>query len=491
MKNVIRQCLILLFCLGLVITISSCGGGGSDGTTQSTGTVGILLTDAPADPSLFTSIYASIETVELMGDDDQGRVPLYTGPTKTVDLLKLKNESIPFTFKDDVPVGTYCKIRLTLSDLELVLTDGTTDNPKLPGNGKLDLVAKDCFEVGPGEVVTIQVDVDAGKSIHIVENKNGFNFRPVVFVDVMNQDFDSKLVRVEGEITKVDEEQDSILLCDAIPTQHTNTTTQPWTEGCVAIHLGNNAAFFDNVDFSGEPRPLSELYDKVGQVVTVVGWSRYGVEPYSDVERDPYHPLMALDALAVELGDFLQVRGKVAEDADPNGFSMNVSAGSPVITDDYLSVIFQDGEIGVNGTRIVSKSGVLLDRSDIVFPLPVQVDGVLELISETDDQLNAALIIVDTDLLDSEQVTGTVLAIGTDTITVAPDAEVVCGEAIDELTVHVSTDAEILTVIITDVNSEIIPGGILEPDQLIGMNGDCTSTGYQTDNIVIVDDQRE
>ncbi len=197
------------------------------------------------------------------------------------------------------------------------------------------------------------------------------------------------------------------------------------------------------------------------------------VTTLSDVERDPYHPLMALDALAVELGDFLQVRGKVAEDADPNGFSMNVSAGSPVITDEDLSVIFQNGEVGVNGTRIVSKSGVLLDRSDIKFPLPVQVDGTLELITGSDPLLKAALIIVDTDMLNSEQVTGTILAVGTDTFTVAPDVEIICGDAIEELTVHVSMDAEIFTVIITDMNTEITPGGILEPGQLIGMNGSC------------------
>ena len=111
--------------------------------------------DKPADPSLFESINASIEKAVLIGDDDN-KVVLYSGPTKTVDLLRLKNESIPFTFKDDVPVGEYCKIRLILSDLELVLADDTpadsTDNetyhPKLPGNGKLDMVAR--WEPAPG-----------------------------------------------------------------------------------------------------------------------------------------------------------------------------------------------------------------------------------------------------------------------------------------------------------------------------------------------------
>ena len=88
-------------------------------------------------------------------------------------------------------------------------TDNETYHPKRPGNGKLDLVARDCFNVGPGETVTLQVDVDGGNSIHIVANKKGFNFRPVVFVDVLNQGFASKLVRVEGEIIKIDRTQNA------------------------------------------------------------------------------------------------------------------------------------------------------------------------------------------------------------------------------------------------------------------------------------------
>ncbi len=516
-------------------------GGGADTIPQGSGTVGILLTDKPADPSQFVSINASIESVELMGSDDNGRVTLYSGATRVVDLLRLRNESIPFTFQDNVPTGTYCKIRLTLSDLELVLADDTpndlTDNetyhPKLPGNGKLDLVTRDCFTVGSGEVVTLQIDIDAGNSIHIVKNNNGFNFRPVVFVDVLNQNFDPKLVRLEGVIDEVDDEQNTLLLCDAVPTNYMNS------KGCVEIHLGEDAAFFDNQDYFGAPRPLEDLFDKVGAEVTVVGWPRHWVEPYIDVdvpegyypppgecklwdidlepgqqsapidcddlpvplpentivvthdgvEKDHHHPLMVLDALVVELGDFLQVEGEVATNADSTGFSMTLAAGGPVISDDTLAVMFQPGGDNFNGTRLVSKSGELLESSDIVAPLAVQVDGILQL---NTNELNAALVIVDdTDMLDSEHVTGTVLSVGVNTFTISPDAESVCGIAADQLTVNLTEDAEILTVIITDEVSDIIPGGVLKVGQTIGMNGSCEPDGYETDNVVIIDDQRE
>jgi len=67
----------------------------------------------------------------------------------------------------------------------------------------------------------------------------------------------------------------------------------------------------------------------------------------------------------------------------------------------------------------------------------------------------------------------------------------VCGVATgSQLVVGLIGDLEILTVTITDSSSEIAPGGILEAGQTVGMNGICKITSYQTDNVVIVDDQR-
>ncbi len=547
MNKFAHQVLLSIFSTIIVATLASCSGGDAGSATNvqgsGTGTVGILLTDKPADPSLFVAINASIEKAELLGSDEN-RVVLYSGPTKTFDLLRLKNESVPFTFKDNVPVGKYCKIRLILSDLELVLADDTpadpndneTYHPRLPGNGKLDLVARDCFHVGPGETVTLQLDIDGTNSIHVVANNKGFNFRPVIFVDVLNKSFDARLVRLEGEITRIDTAERAFLLCDAVPTERMHSL------GCVLIHLGKDAAYFDNVNFAGEPRPLSELLadDKLGKRVTVVGWPRYTVPPYDHVdvpeghyplpgecklwdihlnadlqaasgecdelsgrvtddmvlvthdgvEKDEHHPLMAVDALAVELGDFLRVEGNVATDADTRGFNMTVASGAPVITTDTLAVMFQPGDAGFNGTRVVSRSGVLLDPLEVVAPLPVQVDGTLELITGTDPVLKAALVILDKGVLDTEQVTGTVLTVGTNSLTLAPDADIVCGVATSNLFVNLTADVKILTVTLTESVSEIIPGGVIQTGQSVGMNGRCDTGGYVTDNVVVIDDQR-
>jgi hypothetical protein len=548
----------MLVAVLLTITLISCGGGSGDSsstddttnsaTSESTGTVGILLTDKPADPDLFLSMNATIEQVELLGPDGEDSVVLYTDEPQTVDLLRLRNESVPFTFRDDVPVGTYCKIRLTLSDLELVLVDDTpddlTDNetqhPNLPGNGKLDLLVRGCFTVDEGNVITVQVDLDGGNSIHIAENNRGYNFRPVVFVDVLEEGFDSKLVRLSGEISEVNAEENELLLCDALPVQASSNME------CVEVRLGDESAFFDNLNYTGTARPISELLSEemVGQQITVVGipdhhvasspsvdvppghmpspgecrlWED-GVPPgqqsapgdceeleddvtddtvlvdHEGVVSERYHPLMELDALVVELGEFLQLEGEVSRDSDSSGFAMNVSMGDGFVAGTLLEVVHQLGESGVNGTRVLSKSGDLLSVSDILAPRQVQVDGVAGS-TTSEDTLNAALVIVDTESDDdgfeeSGQITGTVLTVRSNSFVLTPPSDSVCGVTSSDLQVTLAENVTIIRVVITDTVSEITQGGALEAGQSVGVDGHCSAEGYLAETIAIVDDQR-
>ena len=473
----------------LVTVLVSCGGsgGGSDDTDplQGKGTVGILLTDKPADPAMFDAIIASIIKIELMPSDENGRFTLYSGEAKEFDLLRLRNESRPLAFKDNVPAGKYCKIRLTLNDLRLVLADGKPDeHPKLPGNGKLDLVARDCFYVAVDEVVTLQLDFDMGRSIHIVGNNKGFNFRPVVFIDVVNQDFDSKLVRLNGTITAIDTAQPSLLLCDAIPSQYMDNL------GCVKVHFGPDSAFFDsNSPWDGAPRAISDLLVDTnrGEKLTIVGWVKSWAKTDNDNDKPAeYYPLLQLEALVAELGQFLQVEGTVAEDAIETGFPMTVSSGDPLIISDTLDVMYQSGDTDINGTRIVSKSGVLLGPLDVKKFLPVQVDG-----TDGGPMLKAALVILDKAALGTEQVTGVIESVDTDSLLLALDQDVstVCGVTDSMLEVTLTNNLEVFTVTITSDSSTIEPDGTLVAGQTVGMNGICEGIDYKTDNVVIVDDQ--
>ncbi len=357
----------------------------------------------------------------------------------------------------------------------------------MPGNGKLDLLARDCFRVVADGVLMLQLDIDAGKSIHVVANRKGFNFRPVMFVDVVDHAFDARLLRLRGEIARVDAANRTLLLCDAVPAENMANL------GCVEVHFGDDSAFFDNEDYEGAPRPVGELLAaaNLGNQITVVGWPLPRVASRLGEGYAPRHlPLLELSALAAELGEFLQLGGTVAVDADPTGFAMALSPGGPVIAGDSLAVMFQPGGADFNGTRIVSKGGILLDTADVVVPLPVQVDGVLHLIPASDPVLQAALVIVDSGAAGVQQVTGVILATGAGTLTIDPEADTVCGVATDSLLVQLADDLEILTVIITDDAATIVPGGVPAVGQEVGMTGTCEGVDYHTDNLVIVDDRR-
>jgi hypothetical protein len=530
--------------------LAACSGGEESNNNESaskelirSGAVGVLLTDKPADPDLFLAVNVTIESIDLLGTDDDGKESIYSGPSQIINLLDLKNESIPFAFQDGIPAGDYCKIRLTLSSLELVLVDETpeddSDNetvyPKLPGNNKLDLNVRDCFTVESGKILVLQLDIDAGRSIHITGKADKYQFRPVVFVDALVEEFDPKMLRLSGEIVKYDSERQTVLVCEALPSERLNNN------GCVEVLLNEDTALFDNVQYEGMPRALDEIFmdEKLQKELTVVGWPKYISHPYIDIDvsnkyfpplgecvlwdvrlaskyqseavscgeipeqllsyfvvvahdglvLDPNRPVIAVDALVLEYGEFALVEGKANFAADSVGVEISVSPGSAVISDD-LSVVFQEGEVGVNGTRFVSKAGALLNYEAILESSPLQIDGVFELINDTDAILKAALVIVDFQSITQDTVTGDIDSLDAESVLITLEQDSVCGVSKTQLEVDLTADFDLMTVLITPEKSEIIPGGEFEIGLSVGINGSCQDTVFVIDSVVIVDDQR-
>ncbi|MEW8211967.1 MAG: hypothetical protein AB2735_16035, partial [Candidatus Thiodiazotropha taylori] len=236
-----------------------------------------------------------------------------------------------------------------------------------------------------------------------------------------------------------------------------------------------------------EPGDCEELEDDVTDDTVLVD--------HEGVVGERYHPLMEVDALVVELGEFLQLEGSVNRDSDTSGFAMTVSVGDGFVADTLLEVVHQMGESGVNGTRVVSKSGDLLTPLDILVPRQVQVDGVVDS-SAAVETLNAALVIIDTESDDegsdeSGQITGSVVSAGTNGFVLAPTTDTVCGVTTTNLQVTLAEDVSIITVVITDSVSEITQGGTIQAGQSVGVDGSCSTEGYLAEIVAIVDDQRD
>lgn len=111
--------------LALAVAFAGCDSADTDGT----GTLRVLLTDAPGD---FLSAVVTVESVYLQsedGDDDAegSRVILRDDPV-TVDLLTLQNEVLDLVDGTAVPEGRYHQLRLVISGgyIEVEKEDGSS-----------------------------------------------------------------------------------------------------------------------------------------------------------------------------------------------------------------------------------------------------------------------------------------------------------------------------------------------------------------------------
>ena len=185
--NVIRFLMVLL--VAMMTVLAGCGGGGgesasSPGTAQ-TGTVAVFVKDGPAEQ--FEHIWVTITQVELLPVSGSP-VVIYENPSGcTIDILDHRDEDFLLKIHRSVPAGQYSKIRLRVTDIDLVPANWSTivTDVKLP-SGKIDLNPQGPFTVAPGGTLTIRLDIDANKAIHAHPSgdPNRYIFRPVVFVDI-------------------------------------------------------------------------------------------------------------------------------------------------------------------------------------------------------------------------------------------------------------------------------------------------------------------
>ncbi len=399
--------------LGLVFAVvAGCSSGSgintdASNTTTGTGSVALLLTDAPSD--IFKEINITVIKAELMSDD--GRVTVFQGK-RTFNLLDLTDARI-FAIREGIPSGSYNKIRLTLIDKGIELVDYNGSNnpanhdyyyPKLPGNNKLDLNPRGKFDVVAGATLVIQIDIDAKKSIHIVKKgkKDEYNFRPVVFIDIVTDTFKERFVKLHGDIHAINTADQSFKLCNTdIPVQTGEDLMKHDSRGCVRVETDNTTSIFD---INGMPTTFSALVN--GEPATVFGrLQRNTVSHHDDDDehRDDDRELhdLILKAALIELGpetSYQKLNGTATSAVDINNqFTMDVDPGQGLITPLNLKVQIQ------NGTILINRKGSPVKIADIDAGRLVNVRGVLDV---NNDTLFASLIVVDTD--NSIQLTGTV-----------------------------------------------------------------------------------
>lgn len=396
--------------LVLLAFLAACGGGGSGDsvdnpptpTPQQVGTVGILITDGPTDQ--FAEINATITQISLFGGGPE-RV-IFSGET-TLDLLALDSHSDLFALASDVAPGTFNKIRLTLSELELVRRDGAGNvieriRPQLPGNGKLDLSPRGSFSVAPGETLLVELDLDLEKSLHIVATGNDrVQFRPVIFVRILQGGVTGRLVGISGTVEDIDSESNSFDLCQLRRFERTTrqaSVRDPLHERCIEVFVDDKTGLFAE---NGEPTTFDALDE--GDPASAVGVLRKHDDEDDDEDdegddeedNDRFEDDVRLDAVVVEAGEpgtFSRLKGSIASVLAPatNRFDFDVAAAQGFAPDTTLSTLLQEG------TRIFSRDGTELDGTAIQMDRAARIDGVVQLSASEADTLKSALIVVDT-----------------------------------------------------------------------------------------------
>ena len=439
--------------LGLAATaalsLTACGGGsssdddngatgGGGAPTLTTGTVAILMTDAPTDE--FCHIYADIESIDLLGTSGTP-TNVFVGP-ETVDLLDLRNYSDVFSIATGVPIGSYEKVRMTLSDLTLVQCNDlgepvSEEHPRLPGNGKMDLNPRGMFEVIGGETLVIELDMDMNKSLHVHQTGNGrWQFRPVIFVTIRPDD--SKLVRVFGEVRNLG--TSTFELCPIEPVSSTDTD-------------GPNTAFDECIDVSTDPS--TGIFDETG---TPVGFSAIAntdlltaigfLSLHDDMDGDTRMDDLLLNAAVLELGPidtFERIRGAVV--SAPGNNDRFEFDGAPL---DSLTGTFD--VLLQSGTRIFALgSNEELTSAALQPNTEGEVDGVFFDVGLPSEALASSLIVLDQDTTPEVSILdATIASIPADDDPTTPETRRILVDTTGLPGQCVKTDAETRYLLITE-----------------------------------------
>jgi hypothetical protein len=401
----------LLAILLVAFFTASCGGGGGGSgvaTDAGAGSVTLLITDAPADD--YDEINVTFTRAELLSEE--GRVLLFSG-VKTVDLLDLQAHSDLFSVTTGVPAGTYEKIRLTVRDIELVTKDADGNviesiNADVVANGKLDLNPRGSFTVADGGSLVVELDMDAN-ALHITQTGNGrVIVRPVVFVNVLSDVFDGKLVRYSGTVESRDDVAWTFELCNTTLSWKRHSDDDDDDDGtrCLTVQVDEQTSLFDA---DGTPTTFDMIM--VGERATAIGRLTGMQTTYQD--QDDHYYALTLLAEVVELapaGWFAAFKGltRSLPATNEDAFDLELASGQGFAAGDVVPVWLrpeaklysmtgepievQDFELGV---RTVAEGLMLLSEPESPYIRPNLVFHVLDDAETLEGRLDPATIDVD------------------------------------------------------------------------------------------------
>ncbi|MHB8950713.1 MAG: DUF4382 domain-containing protein [Rhodoferax sp.] len=184
----------------LVAGLAACGGGGGDSASaDSSGTLRLALTDAPA--CGYDAVNVTIEKVRIhqsgsASDNDGGWSEIVMNPALRVDLLKLQNGDLAELGELTLPVGNYNQMRLVLAENSTSPTVAPANSVvlssdpskaeialKTPSGQQSGVKAKQfSLTIAPNQLANFVIDFDACKSVVVAGNSGQYLLKPQLSV---------------------------------------------------------------------------------------------------------------------------------------------------------------------------------------------------------------------------------------------------------------------------------------------------------------------
>jgi hypothetical protein len=169
-------CLPIILLSSLFVT-----GCSSSNSSSETGTLRVLLTDAPAD---YESVIIDIESVRIhrssdADEGDGGWIEVSAEPSR-LDLLSLTNGNVALLGELELEPGRYNQMRFVLGTNNEIVIDGEIIPLETPSAQQSGLKLNIQTQITEGGLYSLLLDFDASRSIVRAGNSGKYLLKPVI-----------------------------------------------------------------------------------------------------------------------------------------------------------------------------------------------------------------------------------------------------------------------------------------------------------------------
>ena len=272
--NKLLSALLVLFTASSLVLVS-CDDNAVTDPSAGTGTLEVLLHDAPAN---YEAVNVFIERVEVNNGQTEGGWETISTPEQSYNLLELVNGATEVLGSAELEAGTYEQIRLILSSNgHTVVVDGTEHDLFVPSGEQTGIKLNVNAEIEPDITYTLLLDFDASRSV--VERGNEKSGIEYLLEPVISASNEAVTGNVSGAVEPVDAQPFIYAIADSDTLSSTKADTTDGSFKLIGLEEGSYTISAD---------PTNDLYqtsDTSGVEVTIGQTNDIGTITLSETQN--------------------------------------------------------------------------------------------------------------------------------------------------------------------------------------------------------------